>query len=67
MRNIIFISLVVNPDYTLLCCYSIFIPLGEFVNCNEDVLKSTFGLLSGPTWSSPQHANGQAGGMQISS
>jgi hypothetical protein len=25
MRNIIFISLVVNPDYTLLCCYINFV------------------------------------------
>jgi hypothetical protein len=42
-------------------------PLVEFVDCDKDVFKTTFGFLSGPTWSSPQHANGQAGGMQISS
>jgi hypothetical protein len=29
--------------------------------------KPFLAFLSGPTWSSPQHANGQAGGMQISS
>ena len=45
------------------CEWFVFDPLGELVNCYEDVLEPPFAFLRGPTWSSPQQEKGQAGGM----